>query len=123
VIWIAAESALTTDAFPVVGKATTIHVPDGVEALEVTYQPDAPIATMERVPVSGTEAVWTPAKPGIAKIQVVQPDGKGEAIERSVKFDGVPVSGVVICLVAATVLIGGAAWATRMLLHLDGDEE
>jgi len=123
-IWIAGEVALTTEAFPIAGKAITIRgIPEGTEALKVTYQPDAPVASVERVPVSGTEAAWTPAKPGIAKIQVVQADGKGAAIERSIKFDGVPVSGVVICLVAATVLVGGAAWATRMLLHIDGDEE
>ena len=123
-IWIVGEAALTTDAFPITGKTTKIsEIPPGAEAVEVTYQPDAPIASTERIEVSGTEVDWTPKKPGIAKIQVIQPDGPGPVIERSIKFDGVPIAGVVICLVAATVLIGGATWATRMLLHLDGHEE
>lgn len=108
--------------FPVTGEAASITgISSGVTALEITYQPDAPIATTERVEVTGAEVSWTPQKPGIAKIQEVMADGSsGAAIERSVKFESLPVSGVVVCLVAATLLVGGAAWATRLLLHLDG---
>ena len=111
--------------FPVTGEPASISgISNGVTALEITYQPDAPIATKERVEVTGAEVSWTPKKPGIAKIQEVMADGStGASIERSVKFDSLPISGVVICLVAATLLLGGAIWATRLLLHIDGHEE
>jgi hypothetical protein len=114
--------------FPVAGQKVIVHrVPGEAVALQVTYQPDAPIAEVQRLELSTgqpgqvrEQVEWTPSKPGIAKIEAVAADGSVVAgFERSVKFDGTPDAGVGIFVMAAVVLFGGSALSLRLLLRND----
>jgi hypothetical protein len=99
--------------YPTVGRATTIHVPEMVDQVIITYQPDAPaIQRVETILGGGTQdVVWRPQHPGVVRIEAA-----GVTKEVSVRFDGVPLSGVLIMLIAGTILLGGAIWSMRQLM-------
>jgi hypothetical protein len=114
--------------FPVVGHKVVIeNVPQAASELRITYQPDAPIADVATIEIHTEDRVtkpvskeWTPAKPGIAKVEAVAADGTVVgSFERSIKFDGSPGSGVGIFVLAAVVLFGGSAMSLRLLLRHD----
>jgi hypothetical protein len=95
------------EKFPTVGKETVITLSEPVDELAITYQPDAPVARTVRLATNGAlEVPWVPAKAGVVKIAAVNGDGVAEV---SVKFDGTPMLGVVIFIVAGIILFGGAS--------------
>jgi len=111
----------TLEKFPTVGEATVItDLPEAAKTVRFTYQPDAPVSSTETLAVEGGSLTWTPQRPGIVKIEALGGDASAiAAVDRSVRFDGAPGSGVAIFLVAALVLFGGAAWSLRLLLRND----
>lgn len=100
--------------YPTVGKATTIVLPQVVDKVKITYRPDArAVETTEEIPGGGTEhVVWRPLHAGIVKIEA-----GGLTKKVSVRFDGLPMSGLLILLIAGAILFGGAAWSLRQLLR------
>ena len=100
--------------YPTVGKATTVHLSEYADTVVVTYRPDAPaVKVVEEVSAGGTnDIVWRPLHPGVVRIEA-----GGASKEISVKFDGVPMSGVLIMLIAGAVLVGGAAYSTYQLMR------
>lgn len=107
-----------TDRFPTAGRATTIVTPAAVEMISVTYSPTSRVEKREVFsvqklnPAGAYNTVWRPQRPGVARIEAA-----GEQRTVSVRFDSLPVSGMVIMLIAALVLFGGAALSLRSLLR------
>lgn len=110
-----------TDRFPTVGKATTILVPPGADEVKVVYSPGSRVERTDTIavpkltrPPQGRpyQVVWRPARPG-----VVQLSAAGQSIKVSVRFEGVPSSGIGIMLFAGLILFGGAAVSLRALLR------
>ncbi len=108
------------EKFPVVGQETSISLPDGTRLLEMTYQPEASeqVEKTEQHVVEGRESIpWTPARAGVVKIEAkAEKESLGEIVV-SVRFDGVPLGGVVICLVSAMLLFGGALISLKTLFR------
>ena len=114
--------------FPTAHQAVQLEdIPDGTAYIEVTFQPDARAAqVVERVELEdgATAIAFTPSRAGIMRVDA-KGQCKGErcetiaSVEASVKFDSVPVSGLVIFIVAAALLFGGAAMSLRTLMQSD----
>ena len=116
--------------YPTEGQPVELSgIPSGTEALRITFQPDAraaQIVSIVKPPAaelsSGTTS-FTPEHAGIMRVEAVSGCKATEctdslaSLEASVTFDGVPTSGLVICLVAACLLFGGSAWALRLILR------
>ena len=99
------------DPTPTVGKQTWIQLSEPVQEVRVTYQPDAPVARTFVLTTAGRKRVpWTPQRAGVVTIQA-----KETKKDLSVHFDGVPVSGVVVCVFAGLILFGGSLKSLYML--------
>lgn len=115
---LAAEPGISlSDRFPTAEKATTIVVPPHAEEVEIIYSPGSKIARTEVVAVEPlaagepTQVVWRPQRPG-----VVQLSAGGESIKASIRFDGIPASGIAIMIIAGLILFGGASISLRALV-------
>jgi len=99
------QSIRVADKFPTVGQKTVITLGVPADSITVIYQPDAPVARKVTLQTQGRLQVdWTPAKAGVVSIRA------GSASKDvSVKFNGTPVGGVLMLLLAGLVLFGGIA--------------
>lgn len=95
------------------GNASTLVTDDVVEEITVTYSPSSNVAQTEVVKANGTKLVlWRPQRPGVVSIAAPGHEPK----THSVRFDGVPLSGVIIMMLAGFILFGGAFISLRALL-------
>ncbi len=116
-------------AFPSVKQSTRIHVTDdmgiSVAGAEVTatYRPGSAV---ERASVVGKTAAdgtfdWTPSESGIVTITATwigaDDSEQTTSINASVKFDPIPIAGIIIMIVAGIVLIGGGVERIAALLR------
>lgn len=116
-------------AFPTVKQSARIHVTDGLGAsvsgaeVTATYRPGSAV---ERVSVAGRTAAdgtfdWTPSEAGIVTITAAWMGEDGTqhttSINTSVKFDPVPIAGIIIMILAGIVLIGGGVERIATLLR------
>ena len=108
------------DRFPVAGSATTILVPPEAATIEILYSPGSRVEEKSQLavpklapPAAGKpyQVVWRPVTPG-----VVQLSAAGQSRNVSIRYDGVPLSGIAMMLIAALILFGGAALSLRALL-------
>ncbi len=98
---------------PRVGNATTLVTKELVDELTITYSPKSEVEIVEKVPTNGTKLVlWRPKYAGVATITT--PGHK--ALTVSIRYDGVPLGGVLIMLLAGFILFGGAFVSLRALL-------
>lgn len=113
----------TSETFPVVGKATTVASPHTADTITVTYSPSSEVVETETLEVKKLtpekpgklyNTVWMPKRAGVVELS-----GGGATNRVSIRFDGVPMSGVAIMLVAAMILFGGAFWSLRSILRDD----
>ena len=103
--------------FPVAGQETTIRLEGTTDRLRFTYQPESPVAEVIEVPTHGQLLFrWKPKKAGIVMVEAYHGDTAAGVAKVSVKFDGIPITGLVICLLAGTILFGGAYLFLRALL-------
>lgn len=119
---VAAELDLDGE-FPVVGQSSKISLTgvDDHEGLElrVVYSPNSETSSIEKAGAMSPdgELVWTPSRPGIATLAVVDPDGDRVAVENvAILFATTPVSGLLVMLFAGLLLFGGAAFSLRTVL-------
>ena len=114
----------TSDRFPVAGKATTIVTPPTADKVEVVYSPSSGVeskATIEVKKLSKPRegkpylTVWKPDRPGVVALSA-----GGQTANVSIRFDGIPLGGVVIMILAGLVLFGGAFVSMRSLMSGDG---
>lgn len=113
----AAQPVTLAPEIPEVGQETTLRFAEPQDYVVVTYRPNSIVALRDTIRIGGFESVkWTPARAGVVRIGL--PDGSGQNV--SVRFTGIPLSGLLILIFAGTILFGGAVFAMRKLL--EGDE-
>ncbi|MCZ7583031.1 MAG: hypothetical protein M5R36_06680 [Deltaproteobacteria bacterium] len=84
--------------------------------LRVTYRPNSQTAetvTVGAFSAAGTVA-WTPQYAGITQLDAVPaaPDAKPVATKNvATRFDGFPLRGMIVMLLAGVILFGGMAWS------------
>ncbi len=105
-----------TVASPVVtvGEATEIHVSESVDEIRIVSHPEAVVKKSETVflPEAGATMVqWVPNYAGVVSIEA---GGAKKAV--SVRYRGIPIAGLIVCLIAAGILFGGAIMSLRRLL-------
>ena len=108
-----AGAVTVSDKFPTTGKSTTIKTDTLEQTVELTYSPGSKVEAKETVKAQGTRLVlWRPQRPGV--VSIAAPNHATKNV--SVRFDGVPLSGLVIMMLAGAVLFGGALFSLRSLL-------
>ena len=120
---VAAAPPSTSERFPVAGKATSIATSPGADSIQVTYSPSSSVVKTETLEVKKLTpprpdkpylTVWVPQRAGVVELAA-----GGETARVSVRFDGVPVSGIAIMIVAGLILFGGVFWSMRSILTSD----
>lgn len=112
----AAQPITVAPAMPVVGQPATLRFSAPVDTVLVTYRPNSAVARRDTIRIGGFESVkWTPAQAGVVQIRLT--DGTAQNV--SVQFARLPLSGVLVLLVAGCILFGGATFAMRKLLSDD----
>jgi hypothetical protein len=114
----------TSERFPVAGKATAIISPPEADAIGVVYSPGSQVEVTESVavqkitpprPGNPYRTAWKPARAGVVALSA-----GGQTVNVSIRFDGVPAGGVIIMVIAALILFGGAFFSIKSLLSGDG---
>jgi len=121
-----ADIAVSPEA-PVAGRAATVTVtagqaPAAGATVQAIYRPGSEVSHIETVGVTGSDGsvAWTPEDAGVVtlKASIPSPAGK-EPVEESrnlsVRFNGAPVFGVVIMILAGVILYGGVILGFRFL--------
>jgi hypothetical protein len=105
------------------GATTSVRATDGtLLSLVVTYRPGSDVEITETLEVAGGQASWTPLHAGLANLDAeIEPAAGGEAVPYtqmvSVRFDTFLTAGLVVMVVAGTILFGGAFVSIRALLR------
>ena len=112
------------EEFPVRGTPVEVRLsgPAGGESytLTVTYRPNSETAMTEEIGTFSPDGrvLWTPLDAGITSLGVAGGDGAVVATKNvAVRFDSVPVSGILVFLFAGLLLFGGATVSMRRALE------
>lgn len=98
----------------------TAFIDSNAKSLTMIYNPDSETSHEEAYPFAQTISV-TPLRAGIVEIIVAdEKDMEICSIKKSIHFDGVPISGILIFLFAGLFLFTGAFFSLRNALR--GDE-
>lgn len=96
---------------PVRGEPVRVVFSEPVDSVRVTYRPGAITAHVETFTPGAATFEFVPERAGVVAVAA------GEASQSlSVRFQGTPLSGIVVMVLAGLVLFGGAAVALRALL-------
>lgn len=119
-----APSIVTDDPFPLRGETTSVGVEGadgrpvaGVE-MRALYRPNSETAHTAVLGRTGADGRvdWTPDDAGVVLLEA-GPEGAPTATERvSVRFGGFPPLGLLVMVVAALLLFGGAALGFSWLM-------
>ena len=113
----------TTPAVPTEGASATIIVTDGDgnpvtgATVEAVYSPGSEVSRTEEVGTtdeSGAVA-WTPTGAGIVSLETTAADSTSITANLSVRFDGLPIPGLLIFLLAGIILFSGIIRGFRSL--------
>jgi len=113
------------ETYPLEGQPTVIEVLDGGvpvagAAVEVLYRPNSEAATLEMIGTTDARGriAWVPSNAGLAQVTALVPAG-GQAlgVDVAIRWSRMPASGLVILVVAAILLFGGAALAFHLLVR------
>lgn len=99
-------------ASPVVGETVTLNFTEPVDTLRVTYRPGSNAARTEALPVGSPAYAWTPNQAGVVRLEAA-----GTSQNVSVRFRSVPPAGLLILVLAGTILFGGALFAFKKLFE------
>lgn len=112
--------------YPVTGEAVTITL-HRIPALCFVYQPDSRVVKLQTMATAGkTQVSWKPERHGIVTIRAMTQAIKdpkqchdkkkvAASIDVSVKFSGLPLSGVLIFFGAGLILFGGVWFSMRLI--------
>ena len=117
----------TTPAFPVEGEPATITVttdrgsPVAEVAVQAVYRPGSAVEKLEDIGFTGVDGAvtWSPTGAGVVILQTVAVgDNPSYTSNLSVRYNGLPISGLVILLLAGVFLYGGVIKGFRSLRSL-----
>lgn len=98
------------------GEPVTVSTltPEGVaDTLTVIYRPNAILARAVHLPTGGAETVtWTPESAGV--VQLVAGSLRQNV---SVRYRRPPLGGIIVLILAGSILFGGATFAFRKLFQ------
>jgi hypothetical protein len=100
-----------------VGQPITFSGVDA-DTLIVTYRPGSNISHAEYIPLTNGSYTWIPESAGI--ISLSTPGGPSQTI--SVRFETLPLSGLIMLIVAGSILFGGAIAASIRLFGKESPE-
>ncbi len=105
---------VSRDSAIVRGQPVTITLPQPApDTLIVEYRPNAVLARQVPLPTGGASTVvWTPDAAGV--VRLIAGDVRQNV---SVRYVTPPISGIIVLLLAATILFGGAIYALRKLFQ------
>ena len=119
-------SIAIAESVPTQGEAVIIVLREPVGRLEAVYAPNSKVSrrqALEPLAKDPRSYSWTPERAGIVTLEAyplagASAEGKPIATKKlSVAFDGSPVAGVLIMLVAGVILFGGAFLTLRSIMH------
>lgn len=113
---LSAQIKLSTDK-PVEGETLTITLNQPVRELIITYRPNSSVIRRDtlRADTPATAFNWTPEQAGVVALAA------GDATSNvSVRFQGLSWGGILVMIIAAGILFGGATFAFRTMFR---DEE
>ena len=113
----------TTPEVPTEGASVTITVTDGDgnpvagAGVEAVYSPGSKVSRTEDVGTTDVNGIvsWTPTGAGIVAVQTETSDGTALTSNLSVRFDGLPLPGLIIFLLAGIILFSGIIRGFRSL--------
>lgn len=100
---------------PIQGQPILVTLDEPAESVQVVWRPKSAISDTVTLDTQGTSFMWTPTRAGVAT--VVTPNGSQNI---SVRYDSFPGSGILVLVLAAVILFGGAGFSMGKLLS--GDE-
>lgn len=123
---LACAEIVVAPPFPTEGKEASISVfGEGGSALskiqvEAVYRPGSKVSRTEMVGTTRDDGrlLWTPDGAGIVTLRTVGDGAPALSTNLSVRFQGVPLSGLIILLGAGIILYGGVIWGFRLLAGL-----
>lgn len=113
----------TTPEVPTEGASTTITVTDDDgnpvtgAAVEAVYSPGSEVSRTEEVGTTDENGTvsWTPTGAGIVSLETTAADSTSITANLSVRFDGLPIPGLLIFLLAGIILFSGIIKGFRSL--------
>ena len=99
---------------PVQGHPVRIVLEEPTEFVQVVWRPNSAIPDTVSLDPQGTSFLWTPTRAGVAT--VITSAGSQNV---SVRYDQFPGSGILVLVLAACILFGGAGFAMGKLLSDD----
>ncbi|MEM8559486.1 MAG: hypothetical protein AAGG50_16835 [Bacteroidota bacterium] len=105
------ESGEEPPTQPIQGHPVRVTLDEPAESVQVVWRPNSAIPDTVALSPSGLSFVWTPTRAGVATI--VTPTS---AQNVSVRYSTYPGLGILVLIVAATILFGGAGFAMGRLL-------
>ncbi|MCB0581293.1 MAG: hypothetical protein KDD10_18525 [Phaeodactylibacter sp.] len=118
--WLAPAQIELSDEQPTQGEAVTINLEKPESMLVVTYRPNSSVARRDTLRAAQPAAAfqWTPRKAGVVSLSTAS-----ASRNVSVRFQGLSASGLLVMIVAGTLLFGGAAFAFRVLFRDEEEDE
>jgi len=122
---VAAAQIRLAEAYPLEGRSTVIELLDGDvpvagATVAVLYRPNSEAATLEMLGTTDARGriAWVPSNAGLAQVTARVPSG-GEAlgIDVAIRWSRIPAAGLVILVIAAVLLFGGAALGFHLLVR------
>lgn len=104
---------------PVTVTVTRAGAPVAGAVVSVRYRPNSELAHVEALPPTGPDGrvLWTPTDAGIATLEAPGGQGEGPAtLSVAVRFGAFPGLGVLVMVIAAILLFGGAGFGFYLLM-------
>ncbi len=121
----AATELRLADRFPLRDRPVTVTVtrdgsPVAGALVTVRYRPNSELAHVEPLPPTGADGrvTWTPTDAGIVTLETPGDAGAGPAtLSVAVRFGAFPGLGVLVMVIAAILLFGGAGLGFYLLIN------
>lgn len=110
----------SSQRFPVAGVATSLETPPEADEIKAVYSPSSRVESTQTIKVEKL----TPPKPGKPYLTAWIPERAGVVTVTagkasrniSVRFDGIPVGGIIIMVIAGLILFGGVFVSMKSIL-------
>lgn len=114
-----AQISVSTEK-PIQGENITISLAQPDSMVVITYRPNSSLAQRDtlRAPALAATFQWTPARAGVVALSTSAQGSRNV----SVRYRGLSGSGLLVLILAGTILLGGAGFAFGLLFKNAEDE-